>query len=109
MVVGMGISGAGVDTDALSTLIADVKASGGSEIANTQPFVERLCRALGLPVPAFSNQQNHQNDYVFERRIAFKHPDGTTTPGRIDLSSAAASCWSRSSRACARPRRIATS
>lgn len=81
----MGISGAGVDTDALTRLIADVKLSGGSEIANTQPFVERLCRALGLEPPAFSNQQNLQNDYVFERRISFKHPDGSTTPGRIDL------------------------
>jgi hypothetical protein len=81
----MGISGAGVDTDALSALIADVKASGGSEIANTQPFVERLCRALGLAPPTFSSEQNQHNDYVFERRISFKHPDGSTTPGRIDL------------------------
>jgi len=85
MVAGMGISGAGVDTDALSRLIVDVKTSGGSEIANTQPFVERLCRALALEPPAFSNQQNQQNDYVFERRITFKHPDGSTSPGRIDL------------------------
>jgi hypothetical protein len=85
MVAGMRISGAGVDTDALSILIADVKASGGSEIANTQPFIERLCAALGLKRPDFSSQQNQYNDYVFERRVDFKHPDGSTRAGRIDL------------------------
>ncbi len=81
----MGISGAGVDTDALSKLIADVKASGGSETANTQKFIERLCDAMDLPAPAFSASNNAQNDYAYERRIAFKHPNGTTSPGRIDL------------------------
>lgn len=81
----MGISGAGVDTDALSALIEEAKNSGGSEIANTQPFIERWCRAMGLEPPALSSEQNHRNDYVFERRISFKHPDGSTSPGRIDL------------------------
>lgn len=74
-----------IDTPALEELIARVKASGGSEIANTQVFVERLCKALGLEPPEFSTAQNHFNDYVFERRVQFKHPDGSTTTGRIDL------------------------
>jgi len=81
----MGISGVGVDTDALSALIDAAKASGGGEIANTQKFIERFCDALGLPAPAFSASNNAQNDYAYERRISFKHPDGSTTPGRIDL------------------------
>lgn len=85
MVVPMGISGVGVDTDALSALIEAAKASGGGEIANTQKFIERFCDALGLPAPAFSASNNAQNDYAYERRISFKHPDGSTTPGRIDL------------------------
>ncbi len=69
----------------LEDLIARVKASGGSEIANTQVFIERLCKALDLAPPEFSTSQNHFNDYVFERRVQFKHPDGSTTTGRIDL------------------------
>ena len=69
----------------LEDLIARVEASGGSEIANTQVFIERLCKALDLAPPEFSTSQNHFNDYVFERRVQFKHPDGSTTTGRIDL------------------------
>jgi hypothetical protein len=38
-----------------------------------------------LEPPAFSGEQNLHNDYVFERRITFEHPDGSTSPGRIDL------------------------
>ncbi|KZL19436.1 class I SAM-dependent DNA methyltransferase [Pseudovibrio sp. WM33] len=61
------------------------KDSGGSELANYQIFVERLCNHLALPAPQFASEQNQLNDYVFERRIAFKHPDGSSTNGRIDL------------------------
>lgn len=32
-----------------------------------------------------SSEENRLNDYVFERRVDFKHPDGSTTAGRIDL------------------------
>lgn len=85
MVARMGISGAGVDTDALSALIEAAKASGGGEIANTQKFMERFCDAMELPAPEFSASNNAQNDYAYERRITFKHPDGSTSPGRIDL------------------------
>jgi hypothetical protein len=31
-----------------------------------------------------AREENALNDYVFERRIDFKHPDGTTTSGFID-------------------------
>jgi hypothetical protein len=85
MLGAMGISELGVDTDALSALIERVKASGGAETANTQKFMERLCDVLGLPSPEFSSQNNAQNDYAYERWVAFKHPDGSTSPGRIDL------------------------
>jgi hypothetical protein len=68
----------------LDNLIAEAKASGGSEMANCQIFVERLCLALDMPTPSMATEQNQYNDYVFERRIDFKHPDGSSTRGRID-------------------------
>ena len=54
-------------------------------MANCQPFIERLCRHLGLPEPDFAGEENRYNDYVYERRVDFKHPDGSTSAGRIDL------------------------
>ena len=65
--------------------LAEAKASGGAEMANCHLFIERLCRHLDLPEPALSTEENRHNDYVFERRVDFKHPDGSRTPGRIDL------------------------
>lgn len=65
--------------------LEEAKASGGSEIANCQPFIERLCEHLDLPRPDLAKESNELNDYVFERRVAFKHADGSSTNGRIDL------------------------
>ena len=73
-----------VDVAKLDALIAEVTASGGAEIANTQPFLLRLTEALGLERPRLSVEDNSLNDYVFERWVTFKHPDGSTTNGRID-------------------------
>jgi hypothetical protein len=73
-----------MDSEALEALITEARASGGSELANYQLFVERLCIALGLPRPAMAREENSLNDYVFERRVDFKHPDGSRTAGRID-------------------------
>jgi hypothetical protein len=72
------------DIAKLEALIAAASASGGAERANYQLFIERLCGALGLPGPDLAREENALNDYVFERRIDFKHPDGTTTSGFID-------------------------
>lgn len=65
--------------------IEEAKSSGGSEMANHQPFIERLCGHLSFPKPDMAKEENHLNDYVFERRVDFKHADGSRTPGRIDL------------------------
>lgn len=73
-----------IQAEKLDSLIADVMASGGAEMANAQPFVMRLTEALGLPQPDFAKEENRFNDYVFERAVAFKHPDGSSTTGRID-------------------------
>ena len=58
---------------------------GGSELANFQTFAGDLCRLLHLPEPGPSRQQTEYNDYVFERHVDFRHDDGSTTLGRIDL------------------------
>ncbi|HSP26361.1 MAG TPA: type IIL restriction-modification enzyme MmeI, partial [Saliniramus sp.] len=73
-----------IENDLLDQLIVEATASGGSERANYQLFVERLCWALDLDKPQMASPQNALNDYVFERRIDFKHPNGTRTPGFID-------------------------
>lgn len=69
----------------LQSFVEEAKISGGSELANYQLFIERLCNLLGVAGPVLSREQNAHNDYVFERRVDFKHPDGKTTAGRIDL------------------------
>ena len=76
-----------VQSDDFRTFIDKAKASGGAEMANCQPFIERLCRFMSLPEPDLATERNHQNDYVYERRIAFKHPDGSTSPGRRHCAS----------------------
>lgn len=73
-----------IDHQKLDALIAEAKASGGSELANYQLFVLGLCEALSLDRPSMAREENDRNDYVFERRVDFKHPDGTRTAGRID-------------------------
>ncbi len=57
---------------------ADVKAS---ELSTSQSFLADLCRLLDVPTP----HPNAEQDYMFERPITFRHGDGSTSPGRIDL------------------------
>ena len=68
----------------LDALIAKWERSGGAERANYQLFVVALCDLLGVPHPDPSAEDNALNDYVFERRIDFKHPDGSRTAGYLD-------------------------
>ncbi|MFZ5426793.1 MAG: class I SAM-dependent DNA methyltransferase [Thermodesulfobacteriota bacterium] len=71
-------------SDAAERFIAKWKPSGGSERANAQPFLIDLCRLLELeePRPVTPGTLSH---YGFERDVVFKHGDGTTSTGRIDL------------------------
>lgn len=73
-----------VSVGPLEALVEKAKASGGSEMANYQLFVERLTGALGLPKPEFAREETRFNDYVFERNVTFRHPNGTSSTGRID-------------------------
>lgn len=61
------------------------KVSGASERANYQLFLSELCDVLGVARPDPTGPDESQNQYVFEKAVTFKHSDGTTSNGRIDL------------------------
>lgn len=56
----------------------------GSELANAQSFTRELCELLDVSVPDPARQDTRDNAYVFERRVIFSSPDGSTSEGRID-------------------------
>ena len=60
------------------------RGTGGSELANTQTFVNDLCVILGVAAPLGSRTDDDLNDYVFERRVFQNNGDGTDSYGRID-------------------------
>ena len=68
----------------LDDLIAEASASGGSERANYQLFIAGLCDVLGVPRPGMSQETNALNDYVFERSLDYRHPDGSVTKLYVD-------------------------
>jgi hypothetical protein len=58
---------------------------GGAERANFPLFLTELCTLLDLPQPQPADATHAQNDYVFERAMAFRDEVGKTGHGRIDL------------------------
>ncbi|WP_284734367.1 class I SAM-dependent DNA methyltransferase [Sphingosinicella terrae] len=66
------------------TFIAQWRDTGGSELANTQSFINGLCRLIGVEPPHGSRTDDAHNDYVFERRVFQDNGDGTLSFGRID-------------------------
>lgn len=77
------------DANAVEAFIATWATTGGSELANTQSFVNGLCSILGVAPPLGSKTDDSLNDYVFERRVFQNNGDGTESFGRID-------CYKRS-------------
>ena len=71
--------------NSLTDFIARWKESGAAERANFQPFLAELCDVPGVERPQPTQPDDEQNAYVFERAVTFQNPDGTTSPGRIDL------------------------
>jgi hypothetical protein len=71
-------------TDPIESFIADWAVTGGSELANTQSFVNGLAALIGVAPPKGSQRDDSQNDYVFERRVFQDNGDGTTSFGRLD-------------------------
>ena len=72
------------DNDQVASFISDWAVTGGSELANTQSFVNGLCALIGVDPPKGSRSDDAHNDYVFERRVFQKEADGTESFGRID-------------------------
>jgi hypothetical protein len=73
--------------EAAAAFIAKWSPSGGAELANSQSFLRDLCDLLDVPHPDPKVASDHADDnaYVFEKDVLFKHGDGTTSNGRIDL------------------------
>ena len=68
----------------INAFIAHWRDTGGSELANTQSFINGLCALLGVAAPSGSRTDDAHNDYVFERRVFQDNGDGTTSFGRVD-------------------------
>ncbi len=73
-----------LDNDKIESFIAEWALTGGSELANTQSFVNGLCALIGVDPPKGSRANDSHNDYVFERRVFQMEADGTESFGRID-------------------------
>jgi hypothetical protein len=69
----------------ISAFIERWENSGAAERANYALFLSELCILLDLPRPDPTSPDNSQNNYVFERAVTRKNPDGTTSTGFIDL------------------------
>src|SRR5690606_25228863 len=74
-----------VEPAAVEAFIARWKLAGGSERANYQLFLTELAALLDLPRPDPASDDTRENAYVFERRVTFRHGDGTESSGFIDL------------------------
>lgn len=72
------------DEAKIDAFIARWQDSGGSELANTQSFINELCAIIGVAPPNGSRTDDLHNDYVFERRVFQDNGDGTNSFGRID-------------------------
>lgn len=64
--------------------IARWKKASGPEIANYGLFIQELCQLLGVPQPDPASDDNRDNAYVFQRRVTFRHGDGSESYGFID-------------------------
>jgi hypothetical protein len=65
----------------IDAFIAQWRDTGGSELANTQNFINGLCALIGVAPPHGSRTDDAHNDYVFERRVFQDNGDGTTSFG----------------------------
>lgn len=68
----------------ITNFVAHWRDTGGSELANTQSFINGLCGLIGVSPPHGSKSDDAGNDYVFERRVFQDNGDGTQSFGRID-------------------------
>lgn len=66
---------------AADAFIAKWKGVAASELSTSQSFLIDLCELLEVPRPHPTPEQ----DYMFERPLTFRHADGSSSAGRIDL------------------------
>lgn len=69
---------------AIEMFITRWQGATGTELANAQSFTRELCELLAVPVPDPAQADTRDNAYVFERRVIFNNPDGSTAEGRVD-------------------------
>ena len=70
----------------LETFIARwADGEGGQERANYVMFLTELCEMLDVGRPDQASHDATTNAYTFERTVTFREPDGSKSPGRIDL------------------------
>ncbi|MEP0404030.1 MAG: type IIL restriction-modification enzyme MmeI, partial [Lentilitoribacter sp.] len=70
--------------ESIDAFIAAWRETGGSELANTQSFINGLCALLDVPSPDGSKEIEEHNNYVFERGVYQDNGDGSESFGRID-------------------------
>lgn len=70
---------------AVDAFITRWSSASGAERANYQLFLTELCVLLELPGPDPAREDTRDNAYVFERRVVFRHGDGSESFGFIDL------------------------
>ena len=70
-----------MSSEGTKAFIARWAAASASERANSQPFLCGLCDILGVALP----EPTREAGYAFEYDVIERHPDGSTTKGRIDL------------------------
>ncbi|MBZ0223020.1 MAG: class I SAM-dependent DNA methyltransferase [Dokdonella sp.] len=71
--------------DKVDAFIARWQGADGRERANYQLFLTELATLLDLPSPEPAGADERANAYVFERRVGFRHGDGSQSWGYIDL------------------------
>ncbi len=69
----------------VEAFIARWQGADGRERANYQLFLSELAALLEVPAPEPASADNAANAYVFERRVVFRHGDGSESYGYIDL------------------------
>jgi len=73
-----------IEEATVDAFISHWRETGGSELANTQSFINGLCGLIGVTAPHGSRTDDAHNDYVYERRVFQDNGDGTESFGRID-------------------------
>ncbi|MGL5363520.1 MAG: class I SAM-dependent DNA methyltransferase [Bosea sp. (in: a-proteobacteria)] len=70
---------------ALDIFLKDWRDSAAHERSNFQPFIYELCELIGVDRPDKAGPVDALNGYVFERAVQFRHANGTSSTGFIDL------------------------